>query len=87
MKKIIRDMCCGHGIPMEEYENQDSNIENLSRLMGKNKAVLYSLMDEQAKDRFAKYADCVEEYIALLKEKAFCEGVRFSAKFLVEALA
>ncbi len=86
MKKVIRDMWYGHVIPVEKCGNKDSDIEDLSRLMAKNKAVLYTLMEEQEKDRFEKYADCVEEYVSLVAERAFCEGVQFTAKFLVEAL-
>lgn len=87
MKKIIQDMWHGRVIPMGKCANNVSDIENLARLMEKKKVMLYSLMDEHEKDRFEKYVDCVEEYIALLEENAFCEGVQFGAKFLIEAMA
>ena len=86
MKEIIRDMWHGRIVPVEECGNKDPDIEDLVKLIEKNRAVLCTLMDEQQKDRFEKYADCIEEYVSLITERAFCEGVQFTAKFLVEAL-
>ena len=86
MKKVIRDIWYGRVTPIAQCRNEDADIEDLIMLMEKNRATLYVLMDEQQKDTFEKYADCAEEYVSLIAERAFFEGVQYAAKFLVEAL-
>lgn len=86
MKEVMRDIWCGRVILMEKRGNQNADMEDILRLMEKNKEILYTLIDEQQKDRFEKYTDCVEEYVSFITQRAFCEGVEFTAKFLVEAL-
>ncbi|MBQ9861898.1 MAG: hypothetical protein IJO75_06530 [Clostridia bacterium] len=86
MKEVMRDVWHGRVMQQKEHENTNPNLEELTRLMEKNRGILCSLMNEQEKERFEKYTDCVEEYISLIAEKAFREGAGFAARFLVEAL-
>ncbi len=86
MKEIMHNVWHACVIQTEESQSADLNVEKLARLMEKNKTMRYSLMNEQEKERFETYTDCVEEYISLIAEKAFCEGAGFAAKFLAEAL-
>ncbi len=86
MKEVMQNVWYGRVIQMKESGSMDSSIEELIRLMEKNRGILCLLMNEQEKERFEKYTDCVEEYISLIAEKAFREGAGFAARFLVEAL-
>lgn len=87
MKSIIKELWNGNIAPIKNYENNNNEIKNIIRLIEKNKAVLAPTLNEEQKTAFERYICCVEEYLSLSTEQAFCSGFSFGSKFLSEALA
>ncbi len=83
---MLCDIWHGNIVPAEQCGERDENIAQLELLIEQNRAALLHRLPETQKDIFEKYVDCVEEYVTLLTEQAFCEGARFSGRFLVETV-
>ena len=84
MKDILRNVWYGQASPCARCGASDCESEALQQLIDKNKQILYTTLSAEHRERFEKYVDCVEEYITLITEAAFCEGAQFTGKFLAE---
>lgn len=72
--------------PVSSSGTNDPELKELERLLQRNGERLEEYLDEKGKALFEKYYDCVEEYIAVLCEQAFCNGFCLGTKITAEAL-
>ena len=84
--RMLCDIWYGNVVPIDQCGKRDESIAQIELLMEKNKSILLHALSETQKETFAKYVDCVEEYVMLVTEQAFCEGAQFSGKFLAETI-
>ncbi len=86
MNNILADLWHGDIAPIEEFEVNNSEISHLLQLMAKNSENLDKTLNDKQKSIFEKYCNCVEEYLSLTTEKAFCDGFSLGCKILMTAL-
>lgn len=55
-------------------------------MMARNAEKLEKELGEQAKDIFSSYRECVDDYVALMGQQAFCDGFCLGSKIVAEAL-
>lgn len=72
--------------PVSSSGTNDPELKELERLLQRNGERLEEYLDEKGKALFEKYFDCVEEYISVLCEQAFCNGFCLGTKLAAEAL-
>ena len=86
MKTTIAELWNGQIVPVERCGTHNTEIEELIRLIDRNKTNLVHTLNDCQKDLFEKYIDCADEYLDLMTEEAFCKGFCLGSKFLAEAL-
>ena len=64
----------------------EGELKKLERLLERNATALKSNLGKARMSLFARYADCVTEYVYLCKEEAFCKGYCLGARLTAEAL-
>lgn len=72
--------------PVSSSGTNDPELKELEHLLQRNGERLEEYLDEKGKALFEKYFDCVEEYISVLCEQAFCNGFCLGTKITAEAL-
>ena len=87
MYNILTELWNGNLSPVVDSGKHDPEIEDLRRLMVHNGEKLSATLNEAEKNTFQNYISCVEEYLTLSEEHAFCDGFRLACKFLTEALS
>lgn len=86
MQTIIADLWQGNITPARELEAASPQIREILQLMERNSEALCELLNEKQKEAFEKYYDCVEEYLDLMTEQAFCSGFCLGGKLMASAL-
>lgn len=86
MTNTISELWYGNLNPVRQVGKNDSEIKNLEELISKNTKKIEALLNEKEKDFLGKYVDCINEYIALVCEQAFCNGYCLGTKITTEAL-
>ena len=86
MEKIIAQLWNGNLEPVSHLEENNAEIRELVLLLQRNFDKLESILNEHQKDVFIKYNDCIQEYLILSTEQAFCDGFCYGTKLTVEAL-
>ena len=85
MTKFIEQLWHGNLEPSAYSGTKNKEIKRLENLMHKNLKSLEDEMNEKAKDVFGRYNCCIEEYISILTEQAFCDGFSIAIKLMTEA--
>ena len=86
MKRTIIDLWNGEISPITNCGNGDPEIDNLVELIERNCKNLENTSNESQKETLEKYVCCVNEYLDLITEQAFCDGFCLSSKLLTESL-
>ena len=86
MRGIIADLWNSNLSPGEDCGKNDPEIENLIELIERNDKKLSNTLNPDQQKTFKSYSCCVEEYLSLITEQAFCDGFRLGSRFLTEAL-
>ena len=87
MKRTIEYLWNGNITPAEHCGAHDPEVDELVRLMERNKEDLDKELSKHQKDVLDKYMDCTEEYIYLITMLAFQDGFCLASKLLTEALS
>lgn len=86
MTKTIATLWSGNIDPIRYLGENSYKIKRLEDLKERNSEKLDEVLDESAKRMFEAYTDCVNEYISLIAEEAFCDGFCLGTKITAEAL-
>lgn len=86
MARIISQLWHGNLKPVERSVENNSEIKQLEELMQRNLKNLETHLNETTKEILEKYIDCVNEYILVTNEQAFCEGFCLGIRITTEAL-
>ena len=86
MNNILTNLWNGDISPIEKFEVNNSEIRDITRLMSRNSEKLEESLTKSQKEIFEKYINCVDEYLSLATEQAFCKGFSLSCKLLISAL-
>ena len=87
MKNMLGELWNGQICPAERLGVGDEEMRNLERFMGNKVEKLTRDLSEKQKTTLQKYTDCINEYISLSNERAFCEGFSCAVKIMAEAMA
>ena len=87
MRETLEALWNGNLAPAQTCGVNDPEMEHLTVLMDRNKELLNGDLNESQKERFAKYADCADEFMLLSSQRAFCDGFRLASRLLTEALS
>ena len=87
MEFVLADLWNGNIAPIEKCGKGNADIDELVRLMSRHRERLNNTLSEKQLEIADKYTACVEEYLELMVEQAFCEGFGLCSKILTEALA
>ena len=86
MLNILTQMLNGQVKPLEEIGKDCREIDEVSGFAERNYDTLYKTLNDEQKEIFKKYSDCVEEYYTLLIDEAFSVGFSLSTRILTESL-
>jgi len=86
MTTTIAQLWNGTLEPIRHLGKNNSEIKQLEDLIQRNIEKLKPTFNEETKKIFEKYNDCINEYIILLGEQAFCDGFCLGTKISSEAM-
>lgn len=86
MLNILTQMLNGQVRPLEEIGKDCREIDEVSNFVERNSDNLYKTLNDEQKEIFKKYNDCIEEYYSLLIDEAFSVGFSLSTRILTESL-
>lgn len=86
MQEYLRSVWHGEICPVELCSVNNQEIARLEKLRERKREKLMLRVGKEEQVVFEKYIDCVEELLLLYMEEAFECGVRYTAKFLLNAL-
>ncbi len=86
MISILTEILNGQVKPLEEIGKDCRAIDEVSDFVERNSDNLYKTLNDEQKEIFKKYNDCVEEYYTLLIDEAFSVGFSLSTRILTESL-
>ena len=86
MTKVIAELFNGNLDPLRYFGKDNVELNKLEILIHRNCENLKENFDEKSIEIFEKYNDCINEYIFLIIEGAFCDGFCLGTKIFVEAL-
>lgn len=72
--------------PLHHFGNNNPDMKQLGERLCRYRDALEKSLDETAKELFEKYSDCLEEYLLVAYEQAFCDGFYLATKITAEAL-
>ena len=87
MQTILSRLWNGDLCPVLSSGKNDPEIENLTELLERNAEKLNATLNDEEKNTFTNYIRCVEEYLSLSAEQAFCDGFSLACQFLTQAFA
>lgn len=86
MLNILTQILNGQVKPLEEIGKDCREIDEVSNFVERNSDNLYKTLNDEQKEIFKKYNDCIEEYYSLLIDEAFSVGFSLSTRILTESL-
>ena len=86
MTKTIARLWGSNLIPAERFGEGNREMKELEELIKWNAERMKKLLDQRSKDIISPYVDCVDEYLKLSNEQAFCDGFCLGARLLAEAM-
>ncbi len=84
--KTIAELWNGTLNPCQNSEQKCLETESLKSLIHRNLDQLEETMDNNQKLIFENYNLCINEYLSVSCEQAFCNGFSTGSKLLAEAL-
>lgn len=73
--------------PLKSIGKSNSEMRRIGNLIERNKSKLEEMFDNDEKEIFEKYVECMDEYMILVSEQAFCDGFCLGARILSEAVS
>ncbi|MBP3673569.1 MAG: hypothetical protein J6J18_07055 [Oscillospiraceae bacterium] len=87
MKQTLEKLWNGNISPIESCGENDSEIQEILRLIESNRKDLTAELNEHQKEMFGNYTGCCEEYTYLITAQAFCDGFSLASRIWAETLA
>ncbi len=87
MSKLITELWYGTVSPISSSIKNNSEIQNLLKLLDKNHHNLEKYLNKEQKRILERYCECSSELASLLEEQAFCDGFSIGVKILTESLS
>jgi len=86
MNNTIARLWYGDGNPARRAGQNSAEIKELEALIQRNHEKLHGSLHEQQRAILEAYHDCMDEYVCITTEQAFCDGFCLGAKLTAEAL-
>ena len=86
MISILTEILNGQVKPLEKIGKDCREIDEVSGFAERNYDTLYKTLNDEQKETFKKYSDCLEKYYTLLIDEAFSVGFSLSTRILTESL-
>ncbi len=87
MSKTIELLYEGKLEPVRSIGKSNEKMRRIENLVERNKSKLKGALDTEEKEMFDKYVQCIDEYLFLVSEQAFCDGFCMGARILSEAVS
>ncbi len=87
MTNTIAHLWYGNLDPIRVLGKNNSEMKKLEIFIHRHFEKLEEHLDEKEKELLKKYEECVQEYLLVNGEQAFCDGFSLGAKIAFEALA
>lgn len=86
MLNTITQLYMGQLEPRNVLGNGNVEMRRIEILIEKNCNRLKENLDEEARTILEKYSQCIDEYVVLISEQAFCDGFCLGMRILSEAI-
>lgn len=86
MSNTIEQLYRGQIDPKSVLGNGNVEMRRTEMLIEKNFYKLKENLNEDTKVILEKYSQCIDEYIVLISEQAFCDGFCLGTRILSEAV-
>ncbi|MBQ8767481.1 MAG: hypothetical protein IJZ16_11850 [Clostridia bacterium] len=87
MAKVVEMLYEGKLEPMRLTGKSNAEMRRMENLIERHLNKLKDVLDDETKETFDKYAECMNEYVFLISEQAFCDGFCMGARILSEAVS
>ncbi len=86
MNSIISELWYVNLEPIDYLGKFNQEIKELENLMNKNLSNLENTIDKSLLEILGRYTECINEYIIVISEQAFCDGFSIGASIFSEAI-
>lgn len=86
MRSLLEEFWFGNVYPQEQYTNRHPDVNELLRLMDKNRIKLTETLTEAQKEVLQKYDDACSEMSSIMERELFVYAFRLGGRFMVETL-
>ena len=83
---ILEDLWFGNISPWERPFKNDGTYSELLSLVVRHQEDLFSRLNDEEKEIFAKFTDCTTEMHDLTEREAFVKGFTIGARIIIEVM-
>lgn len=87
MSNTIEKLYEGKLEPLRSIGKSNGEMRRMENLIERNKNKIEETLDGDTKAIFEKYVECINEYLLLVSEQAFCDGFCLGARILSESIS
>lgn len=83
---ILDELWYGNINPQEQSKENNQTINELLKLMGRNRDRLHDSLTEEQRETLEKYDDCVNEMYGLIESEIFSYAFRLGGRLILATL-
>lgn len=83
---ILDELWYGNINPQEQSKENNQTINELLKLMGRNRDRLHDSLTEEQRETLEKYDDCVNEMYGLIESEIFSYAFRLGGRLMLATL-
>ena len=83
---ILDELWYGNINPQEQSKENNRAINELLKLMGRNRDRLHDSLTEEQRETLEKYDDCVNEMYGLIESEIFSYAFRLGGRLMLTTL-
>ena len=83
---ILDELWYGNINPQEQSKENNQAINELLKLMGRNRDRLHDSLTEEQRETLEKYDDCVNEMYGLIESEIFSYAFRLGGRLMLTTL-
>lgn len=83
---ILDELWYGNINPQEQSKENNQAINELLKLMGRNRDRLHDSLTEEQRETLEKYDDCVNEMYGLIESEIFSYAFRLGGRLILATL-